>query len=105
MFQFDLLKGSKIYGDGAYNDFQFEMLLKESSGIELIPKRKRNSKRKNSPEEEFFLKFHRGRIETTFSEINALMPKSIQARTPKGFLLKVLFFILGYTLKRLIKAA
>ena len=104
-FHFNFAKGTKIYGDGAYNTQKFEAFLRETSGITLIPKRRRNSKRKNTSEDEFFLRFRRGRIETTFSEITSLMPRSIQAKTAKGFLLKVLFFVLGYTLKRLLKEA
>ena len=98
-----LLKGSKIYGDRAYNDSHYEELLEKGYGINLIPKRKQKSRRKHSSEDECFLLHHRGRIETTFSEIKMLMPRSIQARTAKGFLLKVLFFILGVTVKDTLK--
>lgn len=104
-FQFDRLKGTKVYGDGAYIDHQFEGLLKKAYQIELVPKRKKNSVRKNTSEDELFLVHHRGRIETTFSEITALMPRNIQAKTSRGFLLKVMFFILGYTVKRSAKQA
>ena len=38
-----------------------------------------------------------------FSEITSLMPRSIHARTPKGFLLKVLFFILAVTVRHTLK--
>ena len=103
LFQFNLLRGSKVYGDKAYNDSHFETFLNRKCGIELIPQRKKNSRRKNSPEDDFFLNHHRGRIETTFSEIIGLMPRTIRAKTAKGFLLKVLFFILGYIIKRTIK--
>ena len=102
-FNFKELRGSKIYGDRAYNDSHYEALLKKGCGINLIPKRKQKSTRKHSSEDECFLVHHRGRIETTFSEIKALMPRSIQARTTRGFLLKVLFFILGVTVKYTLK--
>lgn len=102
-FNFDKLKGSKIYADRAYNDSQYEALLKTGCGVELLPKRKRKSTRKHSPSDECFLVHHRGRIETTFSEITSLMPRNLQARTPKGFLLKVLFFILAVTMRYTIK--
>ena len=102
-FSFDLPKGSTVYGDSAYNSYAFETCLNTTCMIKLVPKRRKNSRRKNSSIDELFLRFHRGRIETTFSEITHLMPRNIQAKTPKGFLLKVLFFILGYTLKRLFK--
>lgn len=104
-FNFDLSSGSKLYADGAYNDQQFEELLREASGIALVPKRKKNSKRINSSKDEFILRYYRGRIETTFIGIVKLMPRSIQAKTPKGFLLKVLFFVLGYVINRLFKTS
>ena len=103
LFQFNLRRGSKVYGDKAYNDSQFETFLKDACSIELIPQRKKNSRRKNSFEDEFFLKHHRARVETTFSEIIGLMPRTIRAKTSKGFLLKVFFFILGYIVKRTTK--
>ena len=62
-------------------------------------------KRNNLLKDEHFLGKNRWRIETTFSEITALMPRSLQARTSKGFLLKIMFFILGYSVKRLMKAS
>ena len=54
-FQLDLPKNSKLYGDGAYNDYVFEELLHKTSMIKLVPKRRKNSRRKNSSDEEFFL--------------------------------------------------
>jgi hypothetical protein len=102
-FSFGEIKGSKIYGDRAYNDSHYEALLKKGYDINLVPKKKRKSRRKHSSSDEHFLLHHRGRIETTFSEIKLLMPRSIQARTAKGFLLKVLFFILAVTVKYTLK--
>jgi hypothetical protein len=102
-FNFNSLAGSKIYGDRAYNDSQYETLLKTRCAIDLLPKRRRKCVRKHSSKDERFLTHHRGRIETTFSEIISLMPRSIQARTPKGFLLKVLFFILAVTIRSTLK--
>jgi len=104
-FFFNLDEGAKIFADRAYNDYNFEDLLSESANIKLIPKRKLNSKRKNSGTDEFFLSLFRNRIETTFSSIASLMPRYIKAKTAKGFLLKTLFFILGYMIKRLHKTS
>jgi len=45
-------------------------------------------------------------IETIFSQINALMPKSTHAITAKGFELKVAFFIMAFAFKNaLLKVA
>jgi len=38
----------------------------------------------------------RKRVETTASQINALLPKSIHAVTSKGFELKVMLFVLAF---------
>lgn len=102
-FNFKDLSGSKIYGDRAYNDAHYAACLKKGCGIDLLPKRKRRSKRNHSSSDEWFLLHRRGRIETTFSEITALMPRSIQAKTKRGFLLKVLFFILAVTVRYALK--
>ena len=102
-FSFDFEQGSKVYADRAYNDYKFEDLLFETSNIQLVPRRKVNSKRKNKGTDEFCLSLYRNRIETVFSSITSLMPRSIKARTSKGFFLKVFFFILGYVVKRLLK--
>ena len=101
-FECDLPKGSRIYADKAYTDYLQEELLKESSDIHLIPKRKNNSKRPHSPERNFLLSMTRNRIETTFSGIVSLMPRCIRAVTQKGFYLKVFLFIFGYTINRII---
>lgn len=98
----DLPQGSKIYADKAYTDYLQEDLLKESLNIDLIPKRKKNSKRQHSPERDFVLSMTRNKIETAFSAITSLMPRCIRAVTQKGFYLKVFLFIFGYTINKII---
>jgi len=85
-FECDLPRGSKIYADKAYTDHIQEDLLKELGDIDLIPKRKKNSNRKHSPEMDFLLSITRNKIETTFSAIISLMPRCIRAVTQKGIL-------------------
>ena len=99
-FSFDLNDSSQIYADKAYNDYQFEDLLLEAKNIRLVPKRKKNSKRKNSGIDDFYLSIYRNKIESVFSSITSLMPRFIRAKTIKGFCLKVYFYILGYMMKR-----
>jgi Transposase DDE domain len=98
----DFPEGSRIYADRAYTDYLQEELLKESRDIELIPRRKKNSKRQHSPERDFLLSMNRNRIETTFSAIVSLMPRCIRAVTQKGFYLKVFLFILAYTINKIV---
>jgi len=52
-FELDLPKGAKIYADRAYNDYLNEDLLNKVCGIQLIPKRKKNAKRKNNVFDDF----------------------------------------------------
>jgi IS5 family transposase len=98
----DLPKGSRIYADRAYTDYLQEELLKESGDIDLIPRRKKNSKRQHPPERDFLLSMTRNLIETTFSAIVSLMPRCIRAVTQKGFYLKVFLFIFAYTINKIV---
>jgi hypothetical protein len=98
-FHFNFPEKSTIYGDKAYNDYVQEDLLKELCKIQVVAKRKKNSKRPHSPSTNFLLSLKRNRIETAFSSIVGLMPRCIRAATTKGFYLKVFFFILGHTMK------
>lgn len=100
-FECYLSKGSKIYADKAYTNYFQEDLLLESSGIKLIPKRRKNLKRQNDPYDDFFLSINRNKIETVFSSIVSLMPRSVRAVTAKGFCLKIFFFVFGYMVKRI----
>lgn len=95
-FELDLPEGSYLFGDKAYTDYGFEDLLKEIN-ISLIPERKRNSRKQHNQSLCFIQKSRRKRVETVFSGITQLMPRYIHATTGKGFLLKVLLFIVSYT--------
>lgn len=101
-FEFDFLPGTKVFADKAYTDYLQEDLLKEASEITLVPRRKKRSKRTNGSYDEFCLSLYRNKIETTFSSITGLMPRCIRATTPKGFCLKLFFFIFGYLIKRML---
>ncbi len=92
---------SKIYGDAAYTDYQAEDEIREADLIELMIQRKSNSKRKDEPWIRFIKEQMRKGIETAFSEIKALFLRKIHAITFKGFLLKLVLFILAFTLNKL----
>ena len=92
---------SKIYGDAAYTDYTIEDDMKETDGIELMIQRRSNAKRKDEPWMRFLKEQMRKRIETTFSEIKALFLRTIHAVTFKGFLLKLVLFILAFTLNKI----
>lgn len=92
---------SKIYGDSAYTDYQIEDEMKETDLIELMIQRRSNSKRPDEPWVRFIKEHMRKGIETSFSEIKALFLRKIHAVTFKGFLLKLVMFILAFTLNKL----
>lgn len=93
---------SKIYGDSAYTDYQIEEDMRQADFIELMIQRKSNSKRPDQPWIRFIKEQMRKGIETTFSEIKALFLRKIHAVTFAGFLLKLVTFILAFTLNKLI---
>src|SRR2546428_2931592 len=58
-YAYELPDGSIIYADKAYNDYEIEDLLKDVDHIELLPMRKKNSKRALPPEVCFVQNYHR----------------------------------------------
>jgi hypothetical protein len=97
-YAYELPDGSMIYADKAYNDYEIEDLLKEVDHIQLIPMRKKNSKRALPPYVSFVQSYHRKRVETAGSLIAQLLPKSIHAVTAQGFELKVALFVIASSL-------
>ncbi len=92
---------SKIYGDSAYTDYQAEDDMKEAEMINLMICRKSNSKRPDEPWVKFIKEYMRKGIETAFSQIKALFLRKIHAVTFKGFLIKLVLFILAFTLDKI----
>jgi hypothetical protein len=97
-YAYELPNGAIIYADKAYNDYEIEDLLKAADSIELLPMRKKNSKRALSPSVTFVQSYHRKRVETAGSLIAQLLPKSIHAVTSQGFELKVALFVIASSL-------
>jgi Transposase DDE domain len=97
-YAYELPDGSIIYADKAYNDYEIEDLLKEVEHMQLLPIRKKNSKRALPPYISFVQSYHRKRVETAGSLIAQLLPKSIHAVTPQGFELKVALFVIASSL-------
>ena len=95
----DLPEGAKIHADRVYPDSGDEDLLKEVAGIRVVPLRKKNSKRAVPPWVEFVRKDVRKRVETTASQITALLPKGIPAVTSTGFELKVMLFVMAFAIQ------
>jgi hypothetical protein len=97
-YTYELPDGAIIYADKAYNNYEIEDLLKEVDHIQLIPMRKKNSKRALPPYISFVQSYHRKRVETAGSLIEQLLPKSIHAVTSQGFELKVALFVIASSL-------
>lgn len=93
---------SAVFGDSAYTNYELEELYRETEMIELMISRKSNSKRSDPAYRTFIKNTMRKRIETTISEIVELTPHSIHAVTFKGFLLKVLLFVMAYQMKTIV---
>lgn len=96
----NLPPGSEVYADSAYTDYTAEDELFETSQIALKVMRKKNSKRQDELWNRYVKQCTRHYIETVFSAVTSLFPKSIHACTWDGFLLKVEAFIFAFTLKQ-----
>lgn len=91
----DLPEDAKIHADRAYTDYQEEDLLSDCGHIILQSQRKKNSKRPLLPWLEALGRPIRQRIETTFSQVESLLPKHIHAVTARCVALKILCFFLA----------
>lgn len=96
----NLPPGSEVYTDSAYTDYIAEDDLLHTSQIGFKVMRKKNSKRKDEPWNQYIKQSTRHYIETVFSSVTSLFPKSIHAVTYQGFLLKIQAFIFAFTLKQ-----
>ena len=90
----DLPDGAKVHGDRAYTDYKEEDLLLDCGQILLQSQRKKNSKRPMLPWLEALGRPIRQRIETTFSQVEARLPRHIHAVTARCLVLKTLCFFL-----------
>ena len=97
-----LPKNAIIYADKAYNDYVYEDQLVNKNRLHLLPIRKKNSKRKCSDTFEKIKSKKRKVIETAFSCIEKLMPRSIHAVTKEGFILKTMLFVIAYAVNKII---
>jgi hypothetical protein len=94
----DLAQGSTIFADKGYTDYDYEDLLEEV-GLCLKAQRKKRSKREMPAWEEFLGKPIRQYIETVFSRLSGLFARKIHAVTPRGFELKIVWFVLAFSIQ------
>lgn len=100
--EIDLPEGAILYADKAYNEYFTEDVLADAANITLLPQRKTNSTRAVPAYVEYVQHVYRKRIETTFSRLGQLVPKSIHAVTARGFELKVFLFVLACSIDALL---
>ena len=91
-------EGSTILADKGYTDNDYEDLLKEI-GVHLKAQRKKNSKRPMPAWEEFLGKPIRQHIDTVFSRLTTLFARKIHVVTPRGFELKIVCFLLAFSIQ------
>jgi hypothetical protein len=89
-----------LFMDSGYTDYGAEDAAKATDDVEFAPSRKKNSKRSDDCWRSYNKQLMRKRIETVFSQITSLFPKSIHAVTLNGFLLKVSMFIIAFALDK-----
>lgn len=99
MMHLDLPVGSEVFGDAGYTDYEQEELYTDCEQIKLRIQRKSNSQRPDQIWEAIYKKGLRQRIEQAFSQITMRFPKKIHAVTEAGFLIKIVLFLLAYTLE------
>lgn len=99
MMHLNLPIGSEVYGDAGYTDYEQEDLYTDCEGISLKIQRKRNSQRPDQAWEAAYKRALRQRIEQAFSQITMRFPKKIHAVTEAGFLIKIVLFLLAYSLE------
>jgi hypothetical protein len=101
-FEFDLPEGATLIGDAAYTVYWLEDIMLEANR-KLLPICKSNSKRPHEPWERGLQHLCRQQVETAGSMIERLLPKSIHATDAKGFELKVILFVLSFSIGLVLK--
>ncbi|MGK0619933.1 IS982 family transposase [Meiothermus cerbereus] len=96
----DLPEGARLYLDRGYESHLYEDLLGEAQGVVPMVIRRRNSRR-YLPWMPYLAILGRRVVETVGSMLHTMFPKRIHAVTPRGFVIKVLSFVLAHNLSLL----
>lgn len=96
----DLPPESSLYGDSAYTNYEIEDMFRDVEQVDLAISRKSNSKRKDIQAMAFIKEHMRKRIETSISQICALMPRHINAVTADGFIIKLILFVMAFQFEK-----
>jgi hypothetical protein len=95
-----LPSGSEVYADAAYSSAELEALALEQDGVDLQVCLRRNNARRQSPQREAAKKIIRQPVESLLSGITALFGRRVHAVTFRSFQLKIVLFLLAYSLKK-----
>lgn len=95
---FDLPKGSIVWQDFGFTDYEWEEFYMVNEGVEFATQRKKNSLRGVSFIDEIAKKYNRKTVATAYSVIISRLPKRIHAVTIERFQMKVFFIILAYAI-------
>ena len=85
---YGLPAGAAVYGDKAYNAGDDEASIAAETGVRLVPIRKANM-RPNAWADKLALRAWRKRIETLYSQLEAMGVQRLRARTNPGLELKL----------------
>lgn len=94
----DLPKNARLYGDKAYTDYEYEEELLREKKLTFLPIRKSNHKRQYAEEVARQVSKTRKRIETTFSQITAKLPRRLHAVKAAGFENKIMALFVAFAL-------
>ena len=86
--------------DSGYTDYAAEDAAREADGVAFAVQRRRNSRRWDEPWRAYYKQLMRKRIESVFSQVTAMFPRHVHATSFRGFLLKVSWFIIAFTLEK-----
>jgi hypothetical protein len=97
-----LPQSSLLFGDSGFTDYSHEVDIEQGQGIEMKIARKKNSKKQHEPYWNYLINLERKPIESTFSELTALLARKIHATSQKGFLLKVVMVLFAHLVDQFI---
>jgi Transposase DDE domain len=98
LMDINIPENTDLYGDAAYLNQQQKELLLEFNDVRLKAATKKNTIERNTWAQELENRYYRKTVENTFASITAKFPKKIHAVTAKGFLIKLLSFVIMYVL-------
>lgn len=99
----DLPRGSALLADKAYSDAETEQMLAEHSALALLPLRQTRMRRQHAPAVADYVLWQRRVVETAFSRLAAMMPRSIHSVTARGFEIKTMLFVLAFAFDCLVR--